>query len=147
AVALDVGAGDVLEQPATTADQQEEAATRVVIVLVGLEVLGEPPDALGEKGDLRLGRARVGLVDPELGQDGLLLLGGQRHVSLLVVPVRVDTWPRRRGPQEGRSTTIPAGSSDERIAAGSAPEYRPCPPHVAPHRVEELVDGGELLHV
>src|SRR5699024_6266819 len=107
----------------------------------------EPPDALGEKGDLRLGRARVGLVDPELGQDGLLLLGGQRHVSLLVVPVRVDTWPRRRGPQEGRSTTIPAGSSDERIAAGSAPEYRPCPPHVAPHRVEELVDGGELLHV
>src|SRR5699024_2780272 len=36
---------------------------------------------------------------------------------------------------------------DERIAAGSAPEYRPCPPHVAPHRVEELVDGGELLHV
>src|SRR5690606_31943789 len=41
-------------------------------------------DPLGQQGHLRLGRTRVRLVQAVLGQDRLLLVGGQSHSSLLV---------------------------------------------------------------
>ena len=46
AVPLDVGGLQVLEQAATLADQQQQAAPAVVVVLVGLQVLGQVRDAL-----------------------------------------------------------------------------------------------------
>ncbi|SLF44197.1 Uncharacterised protein [Mycobacteroides abscessus subsp. massiliense] len=48
-------------------------------MLVGLEVLGQIDDALGQHCDLRLGGTGIGLVQPVLGEDFLLLLCGQRH--------------------------------------------------------------------
>ena len=59
AVARDVRALEVLEEAAALADQDEQATTRVMIVLVALEVLGEVADATGEHGDLDLGAAGV----------------------------------------------------------------------------------------
>lgn len=77
AVARDVNLGDVLEQAATTADQQQQTTTAVVVVLVGLEVLGQIDNALGQHRNLRLGGTGVGLVQPVLGKDFFLLLGSQ----------------------------------------------------------------------
>src|SRR5919107_445564 len=48
AVPGDVGLRQVVEQPATTADQQQQAAPAVVVVLVHLEVLGEVADPAGQ---------------------------------------------------------------------------------------------------
>src|SRR5215204_3070488 len=40
-VASDVGLGEVLQQPASPADQQQQAAPAVVVVLVRAQVLGQ----------------------------------------------------------------------------------------------------------
>ena len=69
AVALDVVLGDVVEQPPATTDQLQQAASGVVVLLVGLQVLVEVVDALGEECDLDLGRAGVGVVLAMLGDD------------------------------------------------------------------------------
>jgi len=44
------------------AHQLEQATSGVVVLLVGLEVLGELTDALGEERDLHLGRTGVAVV-------------------------------------------------------------------------------------
>src|SRR4026207_2308957 len=53
----------------------------MVIVLVGLEVVGEAVDALGKQRDLDLGRAGVALVHLELLDEALLLVRGQPHAD------------------------------------------------------------------
>src|SRR6266851_7783981 len=53
-VAPHVGAVQVVQQSATLADQQQQTAARVVVLLVGPEVLRELRDALGEDGNLDL---------------------------------------------------------------------------------------------
>ena len=79
AVALDVLTHEVVEKTAALTDEQVEAATRVVVVRVSLEVLGAVGDALRQDGDLDLGRARVALMGGVLGDELLLALGGNRH--------------------------------------------------------------------
>src|SRR5699024_1110123 len=74
-VALDLGLPQVLEQATTLTDQEQQATTRVVVVLVLLEVFGEVLDALCEQGHLDLRGAGVALVRGVLGDD-LLLDGG-----------------------------------------------------------------------
>jgi hypothetical protein len=62
-VALDVGALQVVQQPATLADQLEQPAPRVVVVGVRLEVVGEVIDPFAEDGDLDFGRSGVLLIE------------------------------------------------------------------------------------
>src|SRR5687767_13569259 len=69
----------IFEQAATLADQHEQPASRVMVLRVSLEVLGEVGDALGEQRDLNLGRARVALVRLELFDESLLAVDGKRH--------------------------------------------------------------------
>src|SRR5207248_6004502 len=57
---------EVIEQPPALADELEQSAPRVVVLLVRLEVLGQVMDALGEQRDLHLRRAGVALVGAEL---------------------------------------------------------------------------------
>ena len=57
---------------APLADQPQQAATGVVILLVRLEVLGEVVDALGHQRDLDLGRPCIAFVGRELRDDRLL---------------------------------------------------------------------------
>src|SRR6185503_12712219 len=57
AVTVDLGGLQVVEQPTTLAHHAQQPATRGMVALVNLEVLGEVADLLGEKGDLDLGRA------------------------------------------------------------------------------------------
>ena len=53
---------EVLQQAASTADHHEEALAGVHIFLVGLEVIGQAVDALGQERNLHLGRPGVLLV-------------------------------------------------------------------------------------
>jgi hypothetical protein len=72
-VPLDVGLLQVVQQPTPLTDELQKATTGVVVLLVDLEVLGEVPDALGEKRDLHLGRSGIRLtalvVADDLGLD------------------------------------------------------------------------------
>src|SRR3954468_23400490 len=79
AVPVDVGLGQVVQQPPATADQQEQAPPAVVVVLVLLEVLGEVADPAGQHRDLDLRRAGVVLDRRVLGHDLLLDSALERH--------------------------------------------------------------------
>src|SRR4051812_46704920 len=69
AIPLDVEPAQVVEQAAATADHLEQAAARRVVLGMVAEMLGERGDALGEDRDLDLGRSRVAVVAPMLGDD------------------------------------------------------------------------------
>ena len=59
-VALRVLALQVIEQAPALTDQLQQAAARVMILRVGLEVFGEVVDALAEERHLNFGGAGVG---------------------------------------------------------------------------------------
>ena len=63
AVTLDVLLLEIGKEVTTATDHLQEATTAVVVLLVGLEVLVEVVDAVGEQCDLYLGRTGVGLVE------------------------------------------------------------------------------------
>ena len=73
-IALDVLLHEVVEQAAALTDHLVQAAAGVVILRVDLEVLGELVDALGENGDLDLGRTGVALMGAVGFDNGSLLV-------------------------------------------------------------------------
>src|SRR3954470_4847261 len=111
AVALEVPLLQVVEQPPALADEHEQAAARVVVLLVLAQVLGEVVDALGEQGDLDAGIARVLGVVAELGDQLGLALLGQRHAvregssartsstSCVICSTSASTEGKRRSPR------------------------------------------------
>ena len=54
---------EIGEKVAALVDHHEEAATRVVVLVVGLEMLGQVADAFGQDGDLNFRRPRIALGD------------------------------------------------------------------------------------
>jgi hypothetical protein len=84
AVALDVLFLEVLEQPATPADQLEQTPPRVEIVLVLAQVLREVRYAPRQHRDLYLGRPRVVLVRPVLLDDRFFM---RYYSQLLLSPL------------------------------------------------------------
>ena len=68
-VAVGILAPEVLEQPAPPPDHLEQAAARVVVLRVRLEVLGQVGDAGRQQRDLDLRGSRVGVVGPILFDD------------------------------------------------------------------------------
>ena len=75
AVLLDVALLDVLQEVTTLTDEMAQATAGGMVLLVGLEVLGELGDAVGQDGNLNLGRSGVVLVLAKLLDElGLLLL-------------------------------------------------------------------------
>src|SRR6185369_13411254 len=106
AVALDVLALQVLQQPAAAADQQQQPTAAVVVVGVHLEVLGQVVDPPGQQRDLDFRRTGVTLIGRVPGDDLFLHRGIQRHVGFLFVSyLRGCPWAgrtgRRRGPEAG----------------------------------------------
>ena len=79
-VALDVDIRQVAEQTTTLTHEKQQATTRVVVVLVLFEVLGEVFDAGGEEGNLHLGGTRVAGVSGKLFDDCLFDACFQGHV-------------------------------------------------------------------
>src|SRR3954467_119082 len=53
-IPVDVGLGEVVQQPAALTDQQQQPPAAVVVVLVRAQVLGEVADALRQQRDLDL---------------------------------------------------------------------------------------------
>ncbi len=78
-IALGVLALQVIQQAPALTDQLEEAATRVMIFRVGLEVLGEIADAFAENGDLNFRGAGVGVVRAVRGDELGLSVFVQSH--------------------------------------------------------------------
>ena len=72
AVTLNVYLLEVAEKISSVTDHFEKAATAVMVLVVGLEVLGEGVDAIGKDRDLNLGRTCVALVGLVLVNNGLL---------------------------------------------------------------------------
>src|SRR5690606_3644967 len=91
-VTRDVDLLQVLQQLTPAADQEQQAPAAVVVVLVGLEVLGQVADALAQQRDLHLGRPGVALGRRVLRDDGLLGSGVERHGS----PLRIYGHARMR---------------------------------------------------
>src|SRR5437899_2123113 len=70
---------EIFQEPPPLPDQHQQAPARVMVLRVGLEVLGQSVDPLGQKRDLDLGRAGVALMGLELLDQALLAVDSQRH--------------------------------------------------------------------
>jgi hypothetical protein len=105
----------VVQQPPASADQDQQAAPRVVVLLVLAQVLRELVDAEGHERDLHLCRAGVGLGAAELGRELALALFGQWHEASLVGFLRALQPGRRQG------MPTPAGNGDACSVAGLSP--------------------------
>src|SRR5690606_34609043 len=79
AVAGDVDVLEVAEEATALTDEQQQATTGVVVVLVRLEVLREVLDALRQERDLDLGGTGVARVRGVLVDDRLLDVCVQSH--------------------------------------------------------------------
>src|SRR5205807_3315733 len=118
AVAPDVVAAQVVQQPAPLANQEEEAAARVVVFRVRLQVLGQLRDTRAEDSHLDFWRTRIRLVKPvlrdQISLDSLLdcqnffvrkythayhfPLHGRRGYELRQLPVDESQTPVRTDP-------------------------------------------------
>lgn len=87
-VAVDVLLAQVAQLTATLADQLEQPAPRVVVVLMLPEVLGEVLNALSKESYLHLGRAGVARVARKLGDDlRFSFFGKQPSASVFLRPI------------------------------------------------------------
>src|SRR5213592_1919265 len=117
AVALEVLLLQVVEQAPALADQHEQAAARMVVLLVVAQVLREVVDALGEQRDLDPGVARVLRGGAELRDELGLALLGQRHAAGQSISSRSTRGrPARRGPS-ARSARPRTGTGARRAGA------------------------------
>ena len=57
----------IIEQTAALTDHFQEPAARAVVFHVLLQMLGQFIDPLGEQSDLHIGRTRVALMHPKVG--------------------------------------------------------------------------------
>src|SRR5258708_21450710 len=81
-VTLGVAGFQVIEQAAALADHLQEAAARMVILRVALEMLGEVDDPFGQDGDLDFRRPRIALdLGVRLYDLGFTLVGNRHRVS------------------------------------------------------------------
>jgi hypothetical protein len=71
-IALYIRALEVIQQTPALRDHLEQAAPRVIIFLVGFEMLGQLVNALAEQSDLYLWRTRIAVVRTELSDDSFL---------------------------------------------------------------------------
>src|SRR5918995_2199 len=79
AVAVEVGGLHVAQQTAALSDQHQQAATRVMVLAVKTQVLGELVDALSQQRHLDRGRSGVGVGAAEAADQLLLSFLGQRQ--------------------------------------------------------------------
>src|SRR6266540_2972241 len=137
-VPLDVVAPEVVEQSTPPSDQHEQASTRVMVLLVDLQMLGEVVDPLGEQSDLHLRRTGVGFMEAVLGDRG----GGVGHAKAAdsircgeasapcrrvlrvprpVISPRCDVLPRCRRPSAPRAPRWTRNAPGRGSTRGSEP--------------------------
>jgi len=74
AVTLDIGLLQVAQKVSSVTDHLQKAAAAVVVLVIGLQMLGEVVDSVGQKRDLNLGRTGVALVGSILLNNCLLFV-------------------------------------------------------------------------
>ena len=127
AIALHVGVPQVVQQTPLLADQEKEAAARVMVFGVRLQVLGELPDSRGVKRNLDLGGARVPLSAPvfrdQLAFDFVLYcqtqqgsIRGDNYLTYSTLPSERGSAPARHFP--GPSIKIACACPSEWCLAG-----------------------------
>ena len=79
-VALGIGLLEVGQQAATLVHHLEQSATRMMILVVVGEMLGQVLDARGQQGDLYFRRAGIVLATTVVGDDLAGLFDWERHV-------------------------------------------------------------------
>jgi hypothetical protein len=82
AIAADVTRAKIVEQATALTHEHQQAATRVEVLRVNLEVLRQLPDPLGQQRDLHFRRASVAVASFKLLDDFRLDLLGERHGHL-----------------------------------------------------------------
>ena len=82
-VTLDVSLLEVVKKVSSVTYHLKKAATAVMVLVVGLEVLGQRVDAMGEDRDLYLGRTGVALVGGVLRNDSLLFVSKHDFFTFL----------------------------------------------------------------
>src|SRR5712664_1681419 len=98
---------DVIEKRTARRHQLQKAATRMVVLHVGLEMPGEVVDAFRQDRDLNLGRAGVaGLVGIRL-DDFRFTFGGNRHRQTLSLRPELAVSPVRLNTRLGMSSPLP----------------------------------------
>ena len=85
AVALDVSPLEVAQQAAALADHHQQPAAGMVILGMGLKMLGQVLDPVGQEGNLHLAGTGIGLMDFELFNNFLFSLCCLRHAEPPVV--------------------------------------------------------------
>src|SRR3569833_1600230 len=78
-VTIAFGLAQIVEQRATLVDHHQQAAARVIVLRVSLEMLGQRLDAVGQDRDLNLGAAGVAFGAGMFLDQRILALGGNRH--------------------------------------------------------------------
>lgn len=79
-----VGAVEVIQQATALTDHHQQSAARAVVFGKFLQVLGELVDALGEQGDLHVGRASVFFVETKILHDFRFVFQFRTHLRLFV---------------------------------------------------------------
>jgi hypothetical protein len=69
-VAVVLGARQVVQQSSSATDHLQQAAPRVIVVLVAAQVLGQSIDSVCQQRNLDVRRASVACVEPVLFNDG-----------------------------------------------------------------------------
>jgi hypothetical protein len=88
-IAIVLCAGQIVQKSAAAADHLEQSATRVIVVLVAPQVLGQSIDAVGEQSDLHVGRASVASVEPVLLDDSGSIGLNNGHNYVYSSPLRL----------------------------------------------------------
>ncbi len=81
-IAVDVNLLQITEEITSVTDHLQKTAAAVVVLHVGLQVLGQVVDAVGQNSDLNFGGTGVTLVDGILGNDCLLFSVGHGSFHL-----------------------------------------------------------------
>src|SRR6478752_7574356 len=101
----------IVEERAAGRDQLQEAATRMVVLHVGLEMVGEVGDAFRQDRDLNLWRAGIaGLVGIRL-DDFRFAFCGNRHRQFLSLRSALAVRPVRLNTRLGMISPLPTSAS------------------------------------
>src|SRR6185503_7105947 len=96
--ALDVLTLDVLQEPPPPSHHLEQTPPGRMVLLVGLQVLGELGDPLRQYRDLHIGRSRIAAGEGVLLDDLVLGFFGQRHGCRSRLPAPSSSRPRSTPP-------------------------------------------------
>src|SRR6185312_2517014 len=102
AVALEIVLLQVVQKATATADELQQPATRVVVVAVRAQMLGQLVDPPGEHRDLHLRRAGVGLAAAVLRDQFLLGFLREGHEPPRFVVSRASARRARKRSAAGR---------------------------------------------